>query len=458
MPVSRWLQPDALLWDGRVVHGPALEVSADGRCVGIGVPPAGAEVERLDRRLLLPGLVNAHSHAFQRLIRGRTQHLAIGRTEDDFWTWREAMYETASRLDPDGVEVASRQCFLEMALAGTTTVGEFHYLHHNPDGRPYEDRLELALRVISAAREVGLRIALLRVGYARPGFRVAPVPRQRRFYDPDPDVFLAAVEALTASVKDDDRVTVGVAPHSVRAVPRSWLEAVAQVRPRVLHMHVAEQPKEVEASVAEYGRRPVELLADLGLLDEHFTAVHAVHVLPSEIALLSRSTVCACPTTERDLGDGILPADAMAEAGVTLAIGSDSQTLLEPFEDLRALESHLRLIRGRRVVLPSTPGEVDSLATRLLGAATTGGARSLGLQVGSLAPGRPADLCAVRLDHPSLAGTREDAVLATTVFGATSAAVSDTWVQGTRVVRDGCHPLQERSGQAFEALSRRMFA
>jgi formimidoylglutamate deiminase len=223
-------------------------------------------------------------------------------------------------------------------------------------------------------------------------------------------------------------------------------------------MHVAEQPKEVEASVTEYGRRPAELLADLGLLDERFTAVHAVHVLPSEIALLSRSTVCACPTTERDLGDGILPADAMVAAGVTLAIGSDSQTLLEPFEDLRALESHLRLIRGRRVVLPSIPGEVDSLAATLLGAATTGGARSLGLDVGTLAPGRPADLCAVNLDHPSLAGTREDAVLATVIFGATSATVSDTWVQGTRVVREGRHPLEETSGKAFEALSRRMFA
>jgi formimidoylglutamate deiminase len=458
MSAARWLQPDALVWEGRVVRGPALQLSAEGRCLGLGAPEPDTTIERLPGKLLLPGLVNAHSHAFQRLIRGRTQLRAPGRDSDDFWSWREVMYAVASTLDPEGLAVVSRQCFLEMALAGITTVGEFHYLHHAPDGRPYADPLELALRVVAAAREVGLRIALLRVGYARPGFRAPEAPQQRRFYDRDAEAFLAAAQALASRLRSDDKVTVGVAPHSVRAVPRPWLEAVVAAHPRVVHMHVAEQPREVEASLAEHGRRPVEFLAELGLLDEHFTAVHAVHVLPHEVQLLQRSGVCACPTTERDLGDGVVRAEAMVEAGVALCIGTDSQAVIEPFEELRALEGNLRLVEGRRLVLPSEPGVVDGLAGRLLEAATLGGSRSLGLEVGILAPGRPADLCAVDLDHPSLVGVRDDALLASLVFGAPAAAVSDTWVDGVRVVRDGQHPLGDRTAPEFEALARRTFA
>jgi formimidoylglutamate deiminase len=407
---------------------------------------------------LLPGLVNAHSHAFQRLLRGRTQAAAPGRRPDDFWTWRETMYATASTLDPDGVAVASRQCFLEMARAGITTVGEFHYLHHAPDGRPYADPLELALRVVGAAREVGLRIALLRVGYARPGFKAAPEPRQRRFYDPNPDAFLGAVAALEERLRPDPLVSVGAAPHSVRAVPRPWLEAVARARPRVVHMHVAEQPREVESCLNEHGRRPVELLAESGLLGERFTAVHAIHLLPQEIGLLAGSSVCACPLTERDLGDGILPADALATAGVSLCIGTDGQNEIDPLGELRALEGHLRLLRERRLVLPATGDGPDSLASTLLEAATAGGARSLGLDVGRLAPGRPADLCAVDLGHPALLGAPEEGLLAAVVFSAPAAVVSDTWVQGRRVLQDGHHPLEEVAGRAYQDLCRRTFA
>src|SRR5512144_607038 len=336
--LPRWLQPEALVWGGRLLRDVALAIAKDGTCEAAGTPPAGATVERLPGKLLLPGLVNAHSHAFQRLLRGRTQAPEAGRAQDDFWTWRETMYRAAAALDPEGVAVASRQCFLEMARAGITTVGEFHYLHHAPDGRPYADPLELALRVIAAAREVGLRIHLLRVGYARPGFNTPPEPRQRRFYDPDPDRFLAAVNALEERVRPDPLVTVGAAPHSVRAVPRPWLEAVARARPSTVHMHVAEQPREVQACLAEHGRRPVELLHEIGLLADRFTAVHAVHLVAHEIPLLGRSNVCACPLTERDLGDGILPADGLAAAGATLCIGTDGQSEIDPWGDLRALE------------------------------------------------------------------------------------------------------------------------
>ncbi|HZJ56273.1 MAG TPA: formimidoylglutamate deiminase [Myxococcaceae bacterium] len=456
--VSRWLQPEALVWGGRLLRDVALAIAPDGTCEAAGVPAPGATVERLPGKLLLPGLVNAHSHAFQRLLRGRTQAPGTGLAQEDFWTWRETMYRAAESLDPDGVAVASRQCFLEMARAGITTVGEFHYLHHAPDGRPYADPLELALRVIAAAREVGLRIHLLRVGYARPGFNALPEPRQRRFYDSDPELFLLAVAALAKRVLSDPLVTVGAAPHSVRAVPRSWLEAVARARPSTVHMHVAEQPREVESCLVEHGRRPVELLHELGLLDERFTAVHAVHLTRPEVPLLGRSSVCACPLTERDLGDGILPADGLAAAGTTLCIGTDGQSEIDPFAELRALEGHLRLQRGRRLALPSTGEGPDALARTLLEIGTYGGARSLGLDVGRLAPRRPADLCAVDLDHPALLGAPDDAVLATVVFSAPASAVTDTWVQGKRVLQNGRHPLDEVSAREFTALGRRTFA
>lgn len=456
--VSRWLQPEALVWGGRLMRHVALAIAADGTCESAGAPPPDAAVERLPGKLLLPGLVNAHSHAFQRLLRGRTQARAPGGAQDDFWTWRETMVRAASALDPEGVAIASRQCFLEMARAGITTVGEFHYLHHAPDGRPYADPLELALRVVSAAREVGLRIHLLRVGYARPGFNASPEPRQRRFYDPDPDAFLGAVAALEQRLRPDPLVTVGAAPHSVRAVPRPWLEAVARARPATVHMHVAEQPREVEACLAEHRRRPVELLHDVGLLDTRFTAVHAVHLVPHEVPLLARSSVCACPLTERDLGDGILPADTLATAGATLCIGTDGQSEIDPLGELRALEGNLRLQRGRRLVLPPTGEGPDALARTLLDVATHGGARSLGLDVGWLAPGLAADLCAVDLGHPALLGAPEDGLLAAVVFSAPPSAVTDTWVQGRRVVQDGRHPLEHTAGRDFTALCRRTFA
>jgi len=454
----RWLQPDALLWEGRLLRDVALAIAPDGTCESAGFPPTDATPERLPGKLLLPGLVNAHSHAFQRLLRGRTQTAEPDKDRDDFWTWRETMYRAAVALDPDGLAVASRQCFLEMAHAGITTVGEFHYLHHAPDGRPYADPLELALRVIAAAREVGLRIHLLRVGYARPGFDTLPQPRQRRFYDPDPERFLGAVAALQERVRPDPLVTVGAAPHSVRAVPRSWLEAVARARPATVHMHVAEQPREVEACLAEHGRRPVELLDEIGLLDDGFTAVHAVHLAPHEIPLLGRSKVCACPLTERDLGDGIVPADALASAGATLCIGTDGQSEIDPWGELRALEGDLRLEHGRRLVLPPTGEGPDALARTLLEIGTHGGARSLGLDVGRLAPRRPADLCAVDLCHPALLGAPDDGILAAVVFSAPASAVTDTWVQGQRMLTDGRHPLDEVSAREFTALCRRTFA
>lgn len=454
-------QPELLYRGGRFHPGSALHVGADGRILPEGAVPEGARVIRLPGRALLPGFVNGHSHAFQRLIRGRTEYVAAGEGTDDFWSWREAMYRAAEALTPDEVYTASRQAFLEMVLAGITAVGEFHYLHHQADGTPYVDRNALAYEVIRAARDVGLRIVLLRVGYARAGFRVPENPRQRRFIDPDVDTFLNSVAELARETQGQSRVSVGLAPHSVRAVPRDWLTVLAGVRGDMpVHMHVAEQPKEIEACVAEYGLRPVELLEELGLLEPRFTAVHAVHVTEAEARMLGEvgAWVCACPSTERNLGDGIVPADRLVAAGTRICLGSDSQATVDLLEEARQLEGHLRLSRVRRAVLEPGGGAVDGLAARLFEMATVNGARSLRLPTGTLEPGAPADFFTVELKHPSLVGASPSSLLAGLVFGADKAAVRDVAVEGRLVVKDGHHPLTEESGRAFHALARRLFS
>jgi formimidoylglutamate deiminase len=455
--VDTLFTPDWLLWDGQLRSGLALAVSAEGTVVGV-VKGAYAG-RRLPGRILLPGLVNGHSHAFQRAIRGATQFVSAEAGQDDFWSWRELMYQAAGALGPDELYAVSRQAFLEMALAGVTCVGEFHYLHHAPDGRPYANPNELALQVIRAARDVGLRIALLRVGYARAGHGTPPNPRQRRFIDPEVETFLRAVESLEQELRGDAAVSVGLAPHSVRAVPLPWLEAIREVRSRPLHMHVAEQPAEVTACLEEHGARPVQLLDRVGLLSERFTAVHGIHLDPDELSLLGRAgaTVCACPSTERDLGDGTVRADALLEAGVGVSLGSDSQAQIDLLDEARQLEGHLRLIALRRAVLDPGGGDPSGLARRLLGLATQAGGRSLQLPVGTLSPGAPADFFTVDLRHASILGAPEDRLLAAVVFGAEKAAIREVAVQGRLIVEEGQHLLQQVSATAFAAVMRELF-
>ncbi|HYN85840.1 MAG TPA: formimidoylglutamate deiminase, partial [Pyrinomonadaceae bacterium] len=388
---GRFRRDSALLCDtstGRVVG--VLELAdlreltggriPEGEPVVITVPDAGVVCStrfvRLRGRALLPGMVNAHSHAFQRVIRGRTE-MRSAASSDSFWTWREMMYSAASRLTPEDLYDASRMAFAEMLLSGITTVGEFHYLHRTPEGELYDDANLLSKRVSAAARDAGLRLALLRVAYARSGFRQPPDERQRRFIEPDPERFISHTDALRSDIEHESRADerhdasraaaaadagpvpsawVGVAPHSVRAVPVEYARAVAEYaasRAMPVHMHVAEQPAEVEACAAETGRTPVALLADEGLLGARFTAVHAVHVSDEEVAALAgaRASVCACPTTERNLGDGIVPADLFLAAGVSVALGTDSHAQIDLLEDARELEYHLRLTTLRRNVL-----------------------------------------------------------------------------------------------------------
>src|SRR5215213_10200022 len=437
MSIKTWL-PDLIYLNGRFQPDHALVCDDAGKVVDI-VGAAHAEnATRLKNRALLPGMVNAHSHAFQRVIRGRTEHRSEN-TTDSFWTWREQMYAAANRLEPEDIYNASRLAFLEMALTGITAVGEFHYIHHAPDGSTYSDPNLLEREVIRAAREVGIRIALLRVAYARAGYETEANPRQVRFIESSPEIYLKQLESLLdAAELKDGMAWAGVAPHSVRAVPLPYLKTIvafANERGLPVHMHVAEQPAEVSACIAEYGRSPVALLETEGLLSKRFTAVHAIHVTPKAIAAIARSGafVCACPTTERNLGDGVVPADAYFDGGVRIALGSDSQIQIDLLEDARELEYHLRLQKMERNVL------APMLAERLFDCATINGAASIGFDGGRIKPGAPADFFTVDLNDLSIAGSSPDDLLTNIVFSLARTAVRDVVVAGKRIVEDGKH-------------------
>jgi formiminoglutamate deiminase len=313
------------------------------------------------RWLELPALTTAHSHAFQRGMRGAAQRNATRGARDDFWSWRGAMYRAAMALDPSSIEAISRVAFRELRRAGVRTVGEFHYIQHQPDGTPYGERTIMSDAVVRAARAEGLRIALLRVAYHRAGPGREAEPGQRRFCDPDVDAVLRDVETLRAKYKGDPDVVVGVAPHSVRAVPPEWireLAAYADAAKLPFHMHVAEQSREIDECVSETGKRPVELLADLGVLSDRFVGVHATHLLPHEAALLGKAKafVCVCATTEADLGDGLPDLVSLRADGTRLCTGIDSHVITDPIADVRALETLARLRTGTRVTFAPKTG------------------------------------------------------------------------------------------------------
>ncbi len=463
----RAFEPELLFVDGAFRANAALVVNPDGSIHSIGQPPEGSERIRLPNAALLPGLVNGHSHAFQRVIRGRTEHRAPGHESDDFWSWREAMYSAALELTPDDVHVAARMAFLEMALSGITHVGEFHYLHNDRDGGAYADPNALAHAVISAASAVGIRITLLRVAYQQGGFDQPPGPRQRRFIE-STEAFVRNTEALRGSTlmaESHGRATVGVAPHSVRAVgPDALRELAAWAKAQQLpvHLHASEQPAEIGACLDATGRRPVEHLASLDVLGERTTLVHAIHLSDDEIELISRSgtTVCACPTTERNLGDGIVPADRLLGAGVPVSLGSDSQATIDLLEDARELDYHLRLERLERAVLlpPGKRLDRSGLARRLFACATEAGARSLASDGGTLAPGKPADFFTVALEDPSIAGCSADDLLPAIVFGLARTAVRDVFVAGEQIVHGGhVEGLQRMIVKDFAALQKRLW-
>ncbi len=343
---------------------------------------------------------------------GGSENPSDGRAADDFWTWRGQMYRVAESLDPDSIEAISRVAFRELRRAGVDTVGEFHYVHHAPDGTPYTNRTELAERVVAAALAEGLRISLLRTAYFRAGPGREREPGQRRFCDDHVDEVLADVDRLRALYKDEPRVRVGLAPHSVRAVPPAFLKPMADyasVHGLPLHMHVSEQPREVAECLAETGKRPTELLADLGLLSNRFVAVHATQLDPHEARLLGEAGAfaCICATTERDLGDGLPDLGALRTSGVRLCTGIDSHVLTDPFDDLRSLETHERLRTKTRVTFAP---EGESPAAQLWREGSLNGALACGFE-------GPASRIAIDPRHPTLDLVDEDALLDAIVFG-----------------------------------------
>jgi formimidoylglutamate deiminase len=356
------------------------------------------------------------------------------------------MYAAANRLGPEEIYTASRLAFLEMALTGITAVGEFHYIHHAPDGSTYDDPNLLAREVIRAARDAGIRIALLRVAYARAGFETEANPQQIRFIEASPDTYLKHLEQLLSAPElKDGMAWAGMAPHSVRAVPLDYLKTIipfANDRELPTHMHVAEQPAEVSACIKEYGRSPVALLDTEGLFSSRFTAVHAIHVTPKAIAAMARSgaMVCACPTTERNLGDGVVPVDSYFDAGVRVSLGSDSQVQIDLLEDARELEYHLRLQKtARNVLAPADDATSSALARRLFDCATINGAASIGFDGGKLEAGAPADFFTVDLDDLSIAECAVEDLLANIVFSLSRTAVREVVVAGKQIVSYGLH-------------------
>jgi formiminoglutamate deiminase len=365
--------------------------------------------------LTIPGLANCHSHAFHRALRGRTQ-----RGKGSFWTWRDQMYDVAARLDPDTYLELATVTYREMVAAGVTSVGEFHYLHHQPDGTPYDDPNEMGLALLEAARRAGLRITVLDTCYLSAGFGKPPDGPQVRFSDGDVDGW---VERVAALAPQGDRVRVGGAYHSVRAVP---LEQMKRHTAAPLHIHLSEQRAENEQCLAAYGMTPTQVFAEAGHLTEDNTLVHATHLTDDDIRLVGegRTNACFCPTTERDLGDGIGPSRALHDAGSRLSLGSDSHAVIDLFEEMRAVELDERLATQQRGHW--TAGELLSAATRH---------DSLGWRdVGSIAVGQRADLVTIATDRVRTAGTGADEH--TAVYAAAAEDVTHVVVDGRAVFRE----------------------
>jgi formimidoylglutamate deiminase len=446
-----WLSPGYLLLDDRGL------ISS----VGCARPTTRAErMLRLDG-WGIPGMPDLHSHAFQRALAGHAER-AAGATEDDFWTWRPAMYRLAAALEPDDVEAISAQAFAELLEGGFTSVAEFHYLHHAPDGTPYADPAELGARVLAAAASAGIGITLLPVLYARDGFDRPASGAQRRFVHADASGFLATLERSLELARRQPRAAIGFAAHSLRAVSAELLaEALALIDQRLpaapRHVHAAEQRDEVAASLAHLGARPVEWLLEHAGIDGRWCLVHATHVSDGERARLARSGAVAglCPGTEADLGDGLFPLAEYLQEGGALGVGSDSQVAASAPDELRLLELGQRLAHTRRNVAADRDGVGRHTGRRLWEAACAGGARAVGQPVGALLAGARCDLVVLDPRHPRLAGHGPETVLDALVLGGAAGSVCDVLVGGEPVVREGRHVRRDAIRAGFDrALAR----
>jgi formimidoylglutamate deiminase len=397
---------------------------------------------------VVPGMPNLHSHAFQRAMAGLTERARMAGTDaedDSFWTWREVMYGFVRRLTPDQVEAIAAQLYVEMLEAGYTAVGEFHYLHHDPDGVPYGDPAEMSRRVIAAARSTGIGLTHLPVLYGYGGFGGKPAGEGQRRFLTTPERYLELLSLIHEEVLGDPQLGLGIAPHSLRAVTPDSLRAVldgieALDKDAPIHIHVAEQQPEVRDCIAWSGLRPVEWLLTHHDLDPRWCLVHATHMTDEEALALARTGAVAglCPTTEANLGDGVFPAGAYLAAGGQIGIGSDSHISVSPVEELRWLEYGQRLSLKRRNLLADEAGS-PSVGARLYKAALAGGARALGRPIGRLAAGCRADLVVLDADLPCLLGKADDILLDAVVFAGNRNPVRDVMVGGRWLVEGGRH-------------------
>jgi formimidoylglutamate deiminase len=433
---------DEALLPGGWARDVAIDVDSAGAITDLRLEADPDGYERL-AGVAVPGLPNLHSHAFQRAMAGLAER-AGGAGRDSFWSWREVMYHFVARLEPEDCAAIAEQLYLEMAKQGYCRVAEFHYLHHGRDGQPYGDRAEMSHAVVGVARRVGLAITHLPVLYAFGGFDQSPLsPAQRRFGN-DAEGLLQIVQAIRRAYATDPDVNVGLAPHSLRAVSPELLgEAVA------VHIHVAEQIKEVDDCLAHCGRRPVEHLYDLAQPDRRWCLIHATHVTDQEVELIAKSGAVAglCPTTEANLGDGIFPLRRFLDLDGVMGIGSDSHISVNPREELRWLEYGQRLIHQARntVATEASP----HVGARLYDACLTGGARATGTPSGGLAPGQRADIVVLDPENPALYGKSGDTLLDAMIFATNDNPVKDVMVGGRWVIRDRSHPAEIEIAQRY---------
>jgi formimidoylglutamate deiminase len=410
---------------------------------------------------VLPGMPNVHSHAFQRAMAGLAE--VRGHPTDDFWTWREAMYRTVLALRPEDVESVAFQLYVEMLEHGYTSVAEFHYLHHDPAGRPYADRTELARRIISAARRAGIALTFLPVVYTHGGLGHRPLNAAQKRFAGDAHSIAELLRQLVAEHAGSAGLRFGIAPHSVRAVDAQVLiEAIAALQSidatAPVHIHASEQAGEVRDCLATHGATPIDWIMDLVPVDRRWCFIHATHATAVELERmrLAQAVAGLCPTTEANLGDGIFPFDPYSRAGGRWGIGGDSHVSVSPLEELRALELSQRLgLRVRNVAATEARPQV---ATNLWADACAGGAQALAQACGALAPGRRADFVALDGDDPDFEGLGPEAMLAVAMFSGGIRRVRETYAGGLCVVKDGRHGRRDDAARSYRAALGRLRA
>ncbi|AMJ63292.1 formimidoylglutamate deiminase [Bosea sp. PAMC 26642] len=453
MTARTTLHLDEALLPGGFAKAVTLEVDS-GTIVSVTVGEAAPASALHLSGLTLPGMPNLHSHAFQRGMAGLSERR--GESDDSFWTWREVMYRFLYRLDPDDVQAIAAQAFVEMLEGGFTALAEFHYLHHDTAGRPYADIAAMAAAIAAAAAETGLGLTLLPVLYRYGNFGEAPpVHGQRRFVN-DRESYQRLLEASAIALRDLPDAKLGVAPHSLRAVALDDLAWVSALRPDApVHIHVAEQMREVEDSLTITGRRPIELLMEHAELAERWCLIHATHLTAAERDGIARSGAVAglCPITESSLGDGIFDGVRYREAGGRFGIGSDSNIQIDAGAELRQLEYSQRL-RDRGRALMADRGA--STGTALWQTACAGGAQACGRAIGQIAPGCRADLVTLDAEHPVLLGKSGEIALDSAIFATNAMPLHAVFVGGRRLVADGRHQAREQVRTRFARTMRKL--